>query len=37
MRRTLTGDLLRTAVSELDEINVAKEAFARTEEHWAYR
>src|SRR5258708_30615683 len=37
MRRTLARDVLRTGVSELDEINVAKEAFARAEEHWAYR
>src|ERR1700733_10711658 len=37
MRRTLSRDVLRTRVSELDEINVAEEAFARTEEHWAYR
>jgi len=28
MRRTLARDVLRTGVSELDEINVAKEAFA---------
>ena len=37
MHRTLARDVLRTGVSELDEINVAKEAFARAEEHWAYR
>ena len=37
MRRTLARDVLRTGVSELDEINVAKEVFARAEEHWAYR
>src|SRR5271163_350115 len=37
MRRTLARDVLRTGVSELDEINVAKEAFARAEEHRAYR
>src|ERR1700730_16524553 len=37
MRRTLARDMLRTGVSELDEINVAKEAFARAEEHWRYR
>jgi hypothetical protein len=29
--------VLRTGVSELDEINLAKEAFARAEEHWGYR
>src|SRR5580698_5343950 len=37
MRRTLARDVLRTGVSELDEIDVAKEAFARAEEHWGYR
>ena len=37
MRRTIARDVLRTGVAELDEINVAKEAFARPEEHWAYR
>src|SRR3984885_5831512 len=37
MRRTLARDVLRTGISELDEIDVAKEAFARAEEHWAYR
>ena len=37
MRRTLARDVLRTGVSKLDEINVAKEAFARAEEHWGYR
>src|SRR3974377_2144401 len=37
MRRTLARDVLRTGVAELDEINVAKEAFARAEEHRGYR
>jgi hypothetical protein len=37
MRRTLTRDVLRAGVSELDEINVAKEAFARAEEQRGYR
>ena len=37
MRRTLARDVLRTGVSKLDEINIAKEAFARAEEHWGYR
>jgi hypothetical protein len=37
MRRMLARDVLRTGVSKLDEINVAKEAFARAEEHWGYR
>src|SRR5271155_4023904 len=37
MHRTLSRDVLRTGVSELDEINVAKEEFARAEEDWAYR
>jgi hypothetical protein len=37
MRRALAGDVLRTRVSELDEINIAKEACARAEEHWGYR
>src|SRR5580692_8402507 len=37
MRRTLARDVLRTGVSELDEINVAKEALTRAEEHWGYR
>jgi len=33
MHRTLARDVLRTGVSELDEINVTEEAFARAEEH----
>src|SRR5277367_3395983 len=37
MRRAFARDVLRTGVSELDEINVAQEAFARAEEHWGYR
>src|ERR1700730_8487356 len=37
MRRTLARAVLRTGVSKLDEINVAKEAFARAEEHRGYR
>src|SRR5215469_11488156 len=37
MHRTLTRAVLRTGVSELDEIEVAKEAFARAEEHRGYR
>jgi hypothetical protein len=37
MRGTLAGHVLRTDVSELDEINIAKEAFARAEEHRGYR
>src|SRR6516162_11442336 len=37
MHRTLARDVLRTGVSELDEINVAKKAFARAEEYWGYR
>ena len=37
MRGTLARHVLRTGVSELDEINIAKEAFARAEEHWGYR
>src|SRR5580700_9566062 len=37
MRCTLACDVLRTGVSELDEINLAKEAFTRAEEHWGYR
>ena len=36
MRRTLARDVLRKGVSELDEINVAKESFARAEEYWGY-
>ena len=37
MSRTLACDLLRTGASERNEINVAKEAFPRAQEHWAYR
>ena len=37
MRRALACDVLRTGVSELEEINVAQEAFARAEKHGAYR
>jgi len=37
MRRTLARDALRAGVPELDEIDIAKEAFARAQEHWRYR
>ena len=37
MCRTLARDVPGTPVSELDEVNVDKEAFARAEEHWANR
>src|SRR5580704_3545478 len=37
MHRSLAGDVIRTDVSELDEINVAKKVSARAEEHWRYR
>lgn len=37
MHRTLARDEFPTGESQLDEINVAKEAFARAEEHWGYR
>src|SRR5579862_342222 len=37
MRRALARGVLRAGVAELDEINIAKEAFARAEEHRAYR
>src|SRR5262245_55977651 len=37
MRRTFARDVLCTGVSELDEIDIAKEAFARAEEHGGYR
>jgi hypothetical protein len=37
MRGTLARHVLRTGVSELDEINIAEEALARAEEDWGYR
>src|SRR5215472_3439751 len=37
MHRTFARDVLCTGVSELAEINIAKEAFARAEEHGGYR
>ena len=37
MRRELTRDVLRTGASEPDDSSVAKEGFARAEEHRAYR
>ena len=37
VRRTLTGSVLRTDVSKLDEIYITKKVFSRAEEHWRYR
>ena len=37
MDRSLARDVLRTGVSQLDEVNVAKQAFARAEQHRGYR